>query len=53
MIALAKAAADPAGHDARADVTRLLLDRRPRRPVEHAGDEAPAAGVELEEVVVG
>jgi aliphatic nitrilase len=33
MISLAKAAADPAGHYARADVTRLLLDRTPRDPV--------------------
>ena len=29
MISLAKAAADPAGHNARPDVTRLLLDRKP------------------------
>ena len=34
MISLAKAAADPAGHYARPDVTRLLLNRRPSEPVE-------------------
>jgi len=33
MIAIAKAAADPAGHYARPDVTRLLLDATPQRPV--------------------
>jgi nitrilase len=33
MIALAKAAADPAGHYARPDVTRLLLDKTPRERV--------------------
>lgn len=32
-IALAKTAADPSGHYARPDVTRLLLDRTRRRPV--------------------
>jgi aliphatic nitrilase len=36
-IAMAKAAADPAGHYARADVTRLLINRSPRRPVESFG----------------
>lgn len=33
MIALAKAAADPAGHYSRPDVTRLLLNSSPQRPV--------------------
>ncbi|HLF29641.1 MAG TPA: carbon-nitrogen hydrolase family protein [Xanthomonadales bacterium] len=33
MISLAKTAADPAGHYARPDVTRLLLDKTPRDPV--------------------
>lgn len=33
-IPLAKMAADPAGHYARADATRLVLSRRPRRPIE-------------------
>jgi len=33
MIAYAKAAADPAGHYSRPDVTRLLLNRKPQRPV--------------------
>ena len=34
MISLAKAAADPAGHYARPDVTRLLLNRKPYKRVE-------------------
>ncbi len=33
MIAYAKAAADPAGHYSRPDVTRLMLNSKPQRPV--------------------
>ena len=43
MISVAKAAADPAGHYSRPDVTRLLLDRTRRRPVV-SRDEALAEG---------
>ncbi len=53
MIALAKAAADPAGHYARPDVTRLLFNRAARRPVEHAPFEAAPAGEAFEEIVAG
>ena len=35
LIALAKAVADPAGHYARPDVTRLLLNRSTAAPVEY------------------
>lgn len=35
VIPIAKAAADPVGHYSRPDVTRLLLNEAPRRPVEH------------------
>jgi aliphatic nitrilase len=35
MISVAKAAADPAGHYSRPDVTRLLFNNRSARPVEH------------------
>jgi aliphatic nitrilase len=34
MIAVAKAAADPAGHYSRPDVTRLLFNNRPANRVE-------------------
>jgi aliphatic nitrilase len=34
MISVAKAAADPAGHYARPDVTRLLFNNRPAHRVE-------------------
>jgi len=53
MISLAKAAADPAGHYARPDVTRLLLDKTPgdrvvmrqrqAQEVARAGDGEPGA----------
>jgi aliphatic nitrilase len=51
MISVAKAAADPAGHYARPDVTRLLFNKRPGNRVEAlalpvdqvpAGEEIPA-----------
>ncbi|WP_300058550.1 carbon-nitrogen hydrolase family protein [uncultured Roseobacter sp.] len=40
MIAYAKAAADPAGHYARPDVTRLMLNSAPQRPVMAFDDTA-------------
>ena len=39
MIPLAKSAADPAGHYSRPDVTRLLLDKRPRQRVVAVGHD--------------
>jgi aliphatic nitrilase len=65
MISLAKAAADPAGHYARPDVTRLLLDRTPgdrvvirrRQAAEVAreGDDEPvvARSAEITELAPG
>lgn len=41
MISLAKAAADPAGHYARPDVTRLVLDKTPGDRVILTGAERP------------
>ncbi len=41
LISLAKMAADPAGHYARPDVTRLVLDRRASVPVTYLDTEAP------------
>ena len=49
LIALAKAAADPAGHYARPDVTRLMLNKTPGDRVvrfERAGIDAPARGAD-------
>jgi aliphatic nitrilase len=43
MISLAKAAADPAGHYSRPDVTRLLLDKTPRERVVIRDDSAGEA----------
>ena len=48
MIALAKAAADPVGHYARADVTRLYLDSSPLPRVEEL---RPAMAAPVEEDV--
>ncbi len=42
LIAYAKAAADPAGHYSRPDVTRLLVNRQPQRPVMEFDDAASA-----------
>lgn len=40
LISLAKAAADPAGHYSRPDVTRLLFDSRPKSRVVHVRSDA-------------
>jgi len=42
-IAISKTFADPAGHYARPDVTALLFDARPKRPVVYLGNEPKAA----------
>lgn len=51
MISLAKAAADPAGHYARPDVTRLLLNTSPSKPVERL--ETQFTEIESEEPAAG
>ncbi len=43
-ISVAKAAADPAGHYARPDVTRLLFNNRPARALQHFTAPLDAAG---------
>ena len=48
MIAVAKAAADPAGHYSRPDVTRLMLNAKPQRPV-MAFDESAEIATDLPE----
>jgi nitrilase len=49
MIALAKAAADPAGHYARPDVTRLLLNKSPgKRVIVDAGESKSVARAHAE-----
>lgn len=42
-IAIAKMAADPTGHYARGDVTRLVVNRSPRRAIEYKDDETRVA----------
>lgn len=47
MIAVAKAAADPAGHYSRPDVTRLMLNSKPQRPV-MAFDETAGIAIDVD-----
>ncbi|MBN3782861.1 carbon-nitrogen hydrolase family protein [Burkholderia sp. Ac-20345] len=51
LISLSKAAADPVGHYARPDVTRLLLNRQPRRCVEHCGSQAEELDASADEEI--
>lgn len=55
MIAVAKAAADPAGHYSRPDVTRLMLNSKSQRPVmafdETAGIATDVEAGEVDEIV--
>lgn len=46
-IAIAKSVLDPTGHYARADATKLLINRNPRRPVIQNGVEPPPTLEEL------
>lgn len=53
LISMAKAAADPAGHYSRPDVTRLILNNRRRESVQYSTlptDDAQSADTELAEV---
>ncbi len=48
MIALARAAADPAGHYSRPDVVQVLLDRSKKTPVVEKTVTAPSGGEEVD-----
>lgn len=51
LIPMSKMAADPTGHYARADVTRLIVDHTPRRAVEYRDVPERAAGTPAPTVV--
>jgi len=53
QIIYAKAIADPAGHYAKPEVTRLYLDLRAQRPVVRLEDHAPFASAEGEPTLLG